>query len=109
MFSKKQWTIFISLVLISQEDYKWHGYQIKKHIKDVYKVDNDNVFPVLRELINEEYVEYKEIIDDANRVRKHYKITQKGENLLEQFELHNKKVSAILAVRKHSKRGLFDE
>lgn len=108
MFSKKQWSVFISLVLISQKDYKWHGYQIKKYIGEVYHEDNENVFPVLRELTKEGFIDYKQIIDENNRARKHYKITLKGQKVLDDFQQHNNKVEHLLNLRGGKKNATMN-
>lgn len=105
MYSKKQWSVFLSLVLISQEDYKWHGYEIKKQIKEVYFEDNENVFPILREMISLGLVEYKEFSDDNNRIRKHYKITKLGLLELKKFEKHNKRVKELLKTSSLDMKG----
>lgn len=98
MYNKKQWTVLVSLLLIGQENYKWHGYQIKKQIKETYKLDNENVFPVLRELLKEGYIKSKEVIDDNNRPRKHYRLTEEGEKLIDEFRSHNQRVETLFSV-----------
>lgn len=86
MFSKKKLTKFILLVLISQEKFKYNGYVLKKLVFEEFGFENENVFPVLRLLVEQQLVDVKTHKDEMNRIKKFYALNTNGWNKLDEYQ-----------------------
>lgn len=73
----------IVLSLVSAEDS--YGYKITQGVRKVLDVSESTLYPVLRRLQKEDYLETYDLAFDG-RNRRYYKITEKGRILLESYK-----------------------
>ncbi|MDR0899642.1 MAG: PadR family transcriptional regulator [Lactobacillaceae bacterium] len=89
------------LSLLEKED--TYGYIITKTMQDLFQVSDSTMYPVLRRLKKDEYLEtYDEPFE--GRIRRYYKITEKGKQRLDEikndWQLFNKSANELLGGKK---------
>lgn len=99
MLSKKQITIMCLLVLISQQEYKYNGYVLKKKVGENFNIDTENVFPILRFMVENKWVDVQIKIDTMNRTKKFYALNENGWSQLNEY-VNNIKVIQDILVQK---------
>lgn len=85
------------LSLIAEKDV--YGYQLTQDIQKSENLSESTLYPVLRRLLKENYLETYDVPHEG-RNRRYYKITQEGKDKLVSYkldwELYKKKVDALL-------------
>lgn len=61
-----------------------YGYQIIKDISACIEISESTLYPILRRLESDSYVETRSVPYN-NRIRKYYRITENGERRLQKF------------------------
>lgn len=61
-----------------------YGYQIIKDISICIEISESTLYPILRRLESEDYVETYNV-EHNNRIRRYYRITEKGSRHLQKF------------------------
>lgn len=61
-----------------------YGYQIIKDISICIEISESTLYPILRRLESEDYVETYNV-EHNNRIRRYYRITEKGVRHLQKF------------------------
>ena len=75
----------IVLATVSKEDNGTYGYKITQDVRSVLDISESTLYPVLRRLQNEGYLEtYDQEYNGRNR--RYYKITDDGKKLLESYK-----------------------
>ena len=75
----------IVLAIVSKNPDDAYGYKITQSVRSVIEVSESTLYPVLRRLQNNDCLEiYDRQINGRNR--RYYKITGKGDELLEMYE-----------------------
>lgn len=74
----------IVLSVVSKEG--TYGYKITQDVRTVVEVSESTLYPVLRRLQKEGYLETYDM-EFQGRNRRYYKITDSGKNLLETYKL----------------------
>ncbi len=88
----------IVLAVVSMEETGTYGYRITQDVRKVIEVSESTLYPVLRRLQKDEYLEvYDRQFEGRNR--RYYKITSKGMQQLDfykkEWETYTRKVNAI--------------
>ena len=73
------------LSLLCKRDY--YGYELVSSISDEIRISEGTIYPLLRRLKNEKYVETYLEESKEGPPRKYYKLTKKGEQTREEFLL----------------------
>jgi len=90
----------IVLAVVSQVQDGTYGYRITRDVRSVINISESTLYPVLRRLQKDEYLEvYDMQIDGRNR--RYYKVTDKGLERLNLYKAEWKKYSTKI-------QGIFD-
>lgn len=86
------------LSLLNNNDY--YGYEIIKKISEYVNIPEGDIYPLLRRLNKEEYIDTYNITLENDSIRKYYKITSKGlelkNRLNSEWENLTKRINFIL-------------
>ncbi len=81
-----------------------YGYQIVKDVSTIIKISESTLYPILKRLENNNLIEVYSV-EHQGRLRKYYKITQKGLDRIESFIIEWESVQEII---KFIKEGFHD-
>ncbi|MCI8370963.1 MAG: PadR family transcriptional regulator [Lachnospiraceae bacterium] len=83
----------IVLAVVSQDEAGTYGYKITQDVQDVVGISESTLYPVLRRLKKDEYLD---VYDQqfGGRNRRYYRITEKGEAQLNLYQVEWKLFSA---------------
>ena len=83
----------IVLAVVSQDEAGTYGYKITHDVQDVVGISESTLYPVLRRLKKDEYLD---VYDQqfGGRNRRYYRITEKGEAQLNLYQVEWKLFSA---------------
>ncbi|MDO4326473.1 MAG: PadR family transcriptional regulator [bacterium] len=88
----------IVLAVVSRDVQGTYGYKITQDVRQVLEVSESTLYPVLRRLQKEECLEVYDVPCDG-RVRRYYKMTEKGRVQLNLYKsewyLYSQKISKI--------------
>jgi PadR family transcriptional regulator PadR len=74
----------IVMSVVSKEPEGTYGYKITQDVRQIFDVSETTLYPVLRRLRKKKFFEtYDKAIDGRNR--RYYRITEKGEEKLEEY------------------------
>ncbi len=74
----------IVMSVVSKEPDGTYGYKITQDVRQIFDVSETTLYPVLRRLRKKKFFEtYDKAIDGRNR--RYYRITEKGEEKLEEY------------------------
>lgn len=86
----------IVLAVVSKNEEGAYGYRITQNVREVIDISESTLYPVLRRLQKEACFEtYDKAIDGRNR--RYYKITKKGKEKLNLYQVEWKKYSAKIS------------
>ena len=88
-------------VLAAIKNEESYGYQIIKDMKSYVEVSESTLYPILRRLETQELLTVR-TIEYSGRLRKYYRITQKGLNRISEFK---REWSELLSVYKFVTKG----
>ena len=101
---------FIVLSVVSREG--TYGYRITQDVRKILEVSESSLYPVLRRLQKDGYLETYDMEFDG-RNRRYYKITSNGMILLDEYRRnwldYRKKIDSILMGEIDDKESLFKE
>lgn len=98
---------YLTLALVEQEDFFWHGYTIKKFLIQNFEINKEIVYPTIRNMQEKGFLEHQNIFnEETSKQQKKFKITQSGKDELVDFKRQIEEFESILAKIK-SKEG-FD-
>lgn len=76
----------VVLAVVSQDESGTYGYKITHDVQKVMAISESTLYPVLRRLKKDEYLDvYDQQYDGRNR--RYYKITEKGEAQLRLYQI----------------------
>lgn len=77
---------FLSLAIIEANEYVYHGYELKSILSTNYDINNEVIYPTLREMQVKGLLTTKSIVSkDSNKEQKKFKISEKGKAELNTF------------------------
>lgn len=79
---KKGLLEFCVLTVLRKSDS--YGYQIVKDVSDCIEISESTLYPILKRLESNAYLETYSV-EHNSRLRKYYRITEKGENHIKEF------------------------
>lgn len=88
----------IVLAVVSKEEEGTYGYKITQDVRQILDVSESTLYPVLRRLQKDEYLEVYDM-EYAGRNRRYYKLTEKGEAQLHLYKIewknYTSKINAL--------------
>lgn len=91
----------IVLAVVSHEPSGTYGYKITQEVREVIELSESTLYPVLRRLQKDECLEVYDM-QCAGRNRRYYKLTEKGEAMLQLYKVEWKnyatKISGMFEV-----------